>query len=202
MSHSKAVNNEEQKEKLKLLREHLLNQHTIQNDTYKIIKIFSSETEAELKSIISDEKIKTEDIINKPMCAPQCFCDGSCKKPQPLDNNKECLGWQIKRGEPVEYNRTESQKGKKETEGKLNYEISWRFIEEMAKRMQNNKGNKYPAYNWKKPINVEDLKQAINRHHIEVMEGNYKDGDEELGHVVSYACNAMMLWWQLKNNLK
>ena len=98
-------------------------------------------------------------------------------------------------------NYEEQELGKKETEGKLNYEISWRFIEEMAKRMQNNKGNKYPAYNWKKPINVEDLKQAINRHHIEVMEGNYKDGDEELGHVVSYACNAMMLWWQLKNNL-
>ena len=24
----------------------------------------------------------TEDIINKPKCSPQCFCDGSCKKPQ------------------------------------------------------------------------------------------------------------------------
>ena len=176
MSHSKTINHEEQKEKLKSLREYLLNQPTIQNDFNKITKIFSSEAEDELKNAILAEKIKTED-------------------------SRECLGWQIKRGEPVEYNRTDSQKGKKETEGKLNYEISWRFIEEMAKRMQNNKGNKYPAYNWKKPINVEDLKQAINRHHIEVMEGNYKDGDEELGHVVSYACNAMMLWWQLKNNL-
>jgi len=163
MSHSKTINHEEQKEILKALREYLLNHPTIQNDFNKITKIFSSETEDELKSIFSDEKIKTE------------------------DNNKKRFGWQIT--------------GKKETEGKLNYEISWRFIEEMAKRMQNNKGNKYPAYNWKKPINIEDLKQAINRHHIEVMEGNYKDGDEELGHVVSYACNAMMLWWQLKNNL-
>jgi hypothetical protein len=24
----------------------------------------------------------TEDIINKPKCSPQCYCDGSCKKPQ------------------------------------------------------------------------------------------------------------------------
>ena len=30
----------------------------------------------------------TEDIINKPKCSPQCFCDGSCKKPQ-----QKNLGW-------------------------------------------------------------------------------------------------------------
>ena len=46
----------------------------------------------------------------------------------------------------------------------------------------------------------EDLKQAINRHHIEVMKGNYKDGNELLGHVVSYACNSMMLWEQLNKS--
>ena len=90
--------------------------------------------------------------------------------------------------------------GIKETEGKLYYELSWEFIEEMAKRMANNKSNKYPLFNWKKNINVEDLKQAINRHHIEVMKGNYKDGDELLGHVVSYACNSMMLWEQLNKS--
>lgn len=87
--------------------------------------------------------------------------------------------------------------GKKESDGKLYYELSWEFIEEMAKRMANNKSDKYPLYNWKKNIDVEDLKQAINRHHIEVMKGNYKDGDEVLGHIISYACNSMMLWEQL-----
>lgn len=91
-------------------------------------------------------------------------------------------------------------RGIKETEGKLYYELSWEFIEEMAKRMANNKSNKYPLFNWKKNIDVEDLKQAINRHHIEVMKGNYKDGDELLGHVVSYACNSMMLWEQLNKS--
>ena len=65
--------------------------------------------------------------------------------------------------------------------------------------MASNKG-KYEPYNWKKLDNVEDLKQAINRHHIEVMKGNYKDGDELLGHVVSYACNSMMLWEQLNKS--
>ena len=89
--------------------------------------------------------------------------------------------------------------GIKEDESKLNYELDWRFIEAMAKRMQENKG-KYPPYNWKKPIDVEKLKQSINRHHIEVMCGNYKDGDEEYGHIVAYAVNAMMIWYQLKNN--
>lgn len=87
--------------------------------------------------------------------------------------------------------------GKKENDGKLYYELSWEFIEEIAKRMANNKSDKYPLYNWKKNINIEELKQAINRHHIEVMKGNYKDGDEVLGHIVSYACNSMMLWEQL-----
>lgn len=96
-----------------------------------------------------------------------------------------------------------AQRGKKETEGKLYYELSWEFIEEIAKRMANNKGEKYELYNWKQPMTpkgIEDLKQAINRHHIEVMKSNYKDGEEALGHIVSYACNAMMLWEQLKNN--
>ena len=90
--------------------------------------------------------------------------------------------------------------GIKETKGKLYYELSWEFIEEMAKRMANNKSDKYPLYNWKKNIDIEDLKQAINRHHIEVMKGNYRDGSEILGHIVSYACNSMMLWEQLNKN--
>lgn len=90
--------------------------------------------------------------------------------------------------------------GIKETKGKLYYELSWEFIEEMAKRMANNKSDKYPLYNWKKNIDIEDLKQAINRHHIEVMKGNYRDGNEVLGHIVSYACNSMMLWEQLNKN--
>lgn len=88
--------------------------------------------------------------------------------------------------------------GKKESEGKLFYEFDWEFIEACAKRMQNNKG-KYPAFNWCKKIDVKELIQAQNRHHIEVMKGNYKDGDEELGHLTSYMCNAMLIWHQLKN---
>lgn len=29
----------------------------------------------------------TDDIINKPKCSPQCYCDGSCKKPQEKNTN-------------------------------------------------------------------------------------------------------------------
>jgi len=93
----------------------------------------------------------------------------------------------------------EADLGVKQSEGKLFYEFDWEFIEAAAKRMQENKGDKYPHWNWKKPIEIESLKQAINRHHIEVMKSNYRDGEDPLGHVVSYMCNAMMLWHQLKN---
>ena len=101
--------------------------------------------------------------------------------------------------ENIEVIYEEVSAGKKEKEGKLFYEFDWEFIEEIAIRMQDNKGDKYPRYNWKKPIEIDDLKQAINRHHVEVMKGNYADGNNPLGHVVSYACNSMMLYYQLKN---
>lgn len=91
--------------------------------------------------------------------------------------------------------------GKKESNGKLDYEFDWEFIEAFAKRMSQNKG-KYEPYNWKKPINIESLKQAMTRHHVEIMKGNYKDEEEELGHITSVACNAMMLWHQLTNHKK
>lgn len=99
--------------------------------------------------------------------------------------------------------KTESKEPYKETEGKLYYELSWEFIEEMAKRMQHHKNGKYELYNWKNnpmtPKGIEDMKQALNRHHIEVMKGNYDDGEEVLGHIISYATNSMILWEQLRN---
>lgn len=100
------------------------------------------------------------------------------------------------------HSNVDKSEGIKEKDGKLFYELDWRFVEAMAIRMQENKGDKYPPFNWKKPINKEDLIQAINRHHIEVMDGNYSDGDREFGHIEAYACNAMMLWHQLKNKIK
>jgi len=88
--------------------------------------------------------------------------------------------------------------GKKELEGKLNYELDWEFITQMAEKMSLNKG-KYEPYNWQKPIDVELLKQSLFRHVIEVMKGNYVDDNRELGHLESIALNAMMINYQLKH---
>lgn len=89
--------------------------------------------------------------------------------------------------------------GIKESDGKLNYELDFEFIQAMAERMFKNK-NKYPPYNWKKPIDVESLKQSLFRHVIEVMKGNYEDDGMGLGHVLGVALNAMMIHYQLKHN--
>lgn len=45
--------------------------------------------------------------------------------------------------------------GIKDTKEKLFYELSWEFVEAMATRMSLNKGDKYPPYNWLKPIDPE-----------------------------------------------
>lgn len=92
---------------------------------------------------------------------------------------------------------------KKETEGKLFYELDFEFIEQMAERMQSNKDNdKYEKWNWKKPMTpkgIEDLKQAMWRHIIEVMQGNYTDDGRIYGHLEAISNNAMMINYQLKN---
>jgi hypothetical protein len=88
--------------------------------------------------------------------------------------------------------------GIKETQGKLAYELDWEFITQMAEKMAVNKG-KYEPYNWKKPIDVEGLKQALFRHVIDVMKGNYEDDSRLTGHLESIALNAMMINYQIKN---
>lgn len=105
-------------------------------------------------------------------------------------------------GGPEGYQETSRPTGIKESNDKLFYELDFRFIEAMAKRMADNKGSKYPTWNWKKPIDIEGLSQANFRHTVEVMDGNYSDGDKEFDHVVALACNAMMIWYQLKHHNK
>ena len=87
----------------------------------------------------------------------------------------------------------------KETEGKLFYELDFEFITQMAERMASNKG-KYEPYNWQKLDNIEDLKQSLFRHVLEVMNGNYKDDNREFGHLEAVAINAMFINYQLKRN--
>lgn len=85
----------------------------------------------------------------------------------------------------------------KESDWKLSYELDWYFIEAMAKRMSQNKW-KYPPYNRQKPMDIEELKQALFRHTIEVMNWNYTD-IEDNDHLQAIALNAMFIYYQLTN---
>ena len=87
----------------------------------------------------------------------------------------------------------------KETEGKLFYELDFEFITQMAERMASNKG-KYEPYNWQKLDNIDDLKQSLFRHVLEVMNGNYQDDNRAKGHLEAVAINAMFINYQLKRN--
>lgn len=87
----------------------------------------------------------------------------------------------------------------KETNGKLFYELDFEFITQMAERMASNKV-KYEPYNWQKLDNVEELKQALFRHTLEVMKGNLEDDGRDFGHLEAIACDVMMIYYQLKKN--
>lgn len=89
------------------------------------------------------------------------------------------------------------EKGVKEKSDKLYYEIDWDFIKAMAERMSENK-YKYEKFNWKKKIDIDEIKQALFRHVIEVMQDNYKDGESEIGHITAIANNAMILYYHGK----
>jgi hypothetical protein len=92
---------------------------------------------------------------------------------------------------------------KKDSAGKLYYEIDFNFIKQMAERMQSNKRNsKYDLWNWKKPMTpkgMDDLKQALLRHVLAVMEGDFDDDGREFGHLEAISNNAMMINYQLKS---
>lgn len=90
--------------------------------------------------------------------------------------------------------------GLKESDNKLNIEYDWEFLKLQMERMGRNK-SKYPKYNWKKPINIQELKDALFRHVIEVMDGNYDDDSEKHGHLSAISLNSMMIFYQL-NNIK
>ena len=137
----------------------------------------------EKKISAKKDKIKTAKLHTYPLTPEECFKDDVITN----SNRGE--------KETMEYLQ-----GVKETEGKLNYELDWEFIQQMAERMSQNKG-KYEPYNWKRPMEVEKLKQSLFRHVIEIMKGNYSDDGRDFGHFESVALNSMMINYQLKNNV-
>ncbi len=98
----------------------------------------------------------------------------------------------------VEFNNERCNKGKI-TKDKLTYELDFDFITLLAERM--NKGKeKYKPYSWTQPTNIEDLKQALFRHILSIMKGEYIDDGQELGHIGAATANLMMIYYQIKNN--
>lgn len=96
-----------------------------------------------------------------------------------------------------EFNKPKT--GYKESEGKLNYELDWSFIKGMAEKMALNKG-KYEPNNWKRPLDIDLLKQSLIRHVISVMEGDYVDDERDAGHFESIALNSMMIAYQIEHH--
>ena len=96
---------------------------------------------------------------------------------------------------------TREEVGLKHSKGKLMVdELDWTFIEEMAKGMSLAK-NKYPPKNWQKPIDIESLKAACQRHLLEVWKDEYTDPEDSISHLAKIANNAMIMYYQLKNNI-
>lgn len=87
------------------------------------------------------------------------------------------------------------------TEGKLEYELDFDIITLLAERMAKSKV-KYKPYSWKQEIDEEHIKQALFRHTLEIMKGNYEDDGQELGHLAAVMANIMILNYQLKNKKK
>jgi|SRR6478609_10286640 len=102
------------------------------------------------------------------------------------------MGWSVIQDEKL------SKEGKI-TENKLNYELDWEFVTLLAQRMQKGK-EKYLPYTWKNPTNIEDLKQALFRHVLEIMKSNYLDDGQKYGHIAAATANLMMIFYQLEHS--
>ena len=207
----------EEKENLQLLKDSVLDDNiNYPKQLSDTLAIFSAETIEEVKEIANnihrvnfckDTEKREEKVFedwNKKDCNRTTIkVDNSHEDLVKLNTIKNCLANKDSKPNFLEdiVNLFSAKEGAKETEGKLNYELDWEFIQQMAERMSQNKG-KYEPYNWKKLMDVEKLKQSLFRHTIEIMKGNYSDDGREYGHLESLADNAMMINFQLKNNLK
>ena len=185
---------------LEELKENTINNNTLNLDLKEVLGIALCDNKEYIYKVIERNKTAENKIDSRPKS--EAILSPQLSKEE--YDEKFFKAFSVLIDEVVEEDIVINKEPYKETEGKLYYELSWEFIEEMAKRMQYHKNGKYELYNWKNnPMTakgIDDMKQAINRHHIEVMKGNYDDGEEFLGHIVSYATNSMILWEQLKLN--
>ena len=172
------------------------------NDLEKIKGLSIGDIKEMFNSTISAEQNKTEENlvfqkdseIHKEELKPDFTFTSTPKEINDAVNDA--------RSDGVNEGVKRNNEGVKESNGKTDYsEIDWQFIESMALRMNKNKG-KYEAGNYKKPMDIDLLKQSLLRHTIEVLKGNYEDDGDDLGHLSAIALNAQFLYYQLKNNVK
>ncbi len=62
----------------------------------------------------------------------------------------------------------------------------------------NKQNGKYERFGWlEKGTPIDEIKQALLRHTLEIMKHNFKDDNQELGHISAAACNLMFLYTEL-----
>ncbi len=93
--------------------------------------------------------------------------------------------------------------GEKQFEGKISYqEIDPIFIAQLAMRLSANK-DKYPVGNWKKPMNIYHLMDALQRHLVDLrmlLDGRepiYNKEETAQDHCTAIAANCQFINWQL-----
>jgi len=93
--------------------------------------------------------------------------------------------------------------GEKELEGKVSFEeIDPAFIALIAKRLNVNK-DKYPVGNWKKPMNIYNLLDALQRHVVDLrmlLDGRepiYNKDETAQDHCAAIAANCQFINWQI-----
>ena len=92
--------------------------------------------------------------------------------------------------------------GNKDSKGKAHIEYNWDFLQEQMNRLGKYKienGGKYEYENWKNPIEILELKKALLRHTLAVMNNQYEDEGDEYGHLAAISLNALFIYTQLKN---
>ena len=88
-------------------------------------------------------------------------------------------------------------KGVKETEGKLDYsEINLGILDLMAQRIAKNK-HKYPKGNSLKPIDIKELEQALFRHLKKMIQPIENDPETYEDHLSAILCNSSFILTQL-----
>lgn len=222
---------EEIKLSLDNLKYFMVNENSTEKDLTDVIHLITAENKEDLGQRFAEIKLKNvekEDKNKKASSVEQLLKEVNKHQEQnggrdvnmefPFDavltptkkyNNDLFVpgfGFIHKRGKIFKYDKIaekeNTKEAKKETEGKLFYELDFEFIKQMAERMQSNKDNdKYELWNWKKsmtPRGIEALKQAMWRHIIAVMQGEFEDDGREFGHLEAISNNAMMINYQLK----